>query len=232
MRVLVVDDEPIVRDVLSRYLARDGYEVRSEDAPVRRPHHPRTGPRGAHRRTRRPDHAQGVRRPAPDGVEPGSGLHSAGAVGGALGFRVRRGPLHRDGPRATSSREDRARSLDAEAPRHGVGCRLSLRPMSWHRAPMWIAGLVVLGAAGTIGLAWAAGMGGRDLVHLAVLLAPAGIATILISWAAARLLMHASLRRRPPAAAIIGVVVALLNLGVLAASMAVDRHDVVLVGLL
>jgi DNA-binding response OmpR family regulator len=27
MRVLVVDDEPIVRDVLSRYLARDGYEV-------------------------------------------------------------------------------------------------------------------------------------------------------------------------------------------------------------
>jgi signal transduction histidine kinase len=104
--------------------------------------------------------------------------------------------------------------------------------MSWQRAPLWIAGLVVLGAAGTIGLAWAAGMGGRDLVHLAVLLAPAGIATILISWAAARLLMHASLRRRLPAAAIIGVVVALLNLGVLAASMAVDRHDVVLVGLL
>lgn len=28
-RVLVVDDEPIVRDVLTRYLSRDGFEVRS-----------------------------------------------------------------------------------------------------------------------------------------------------------------------------------------------------------
>jgi DNA-binding response OmpR family regulator len=31
MRVLVVDDEPIVRDVLSRYLARDGFDVRTAE---------------------------------------------------------------------------------------------------------------------------------------------------------------------------------------------------------
>jgi signal transduction histidine kinase len=92
--------------------------------------------------------------------------------------------------------------------------------------------LVVLGAASTVGLASVAGMAGHDLAHLAALLAPAGMATILVSWAGARMFAHASLRRRLWAAAVIGVGVGLVNLLALAAAMAVDPHDVLLIGLL
>ena len=83
-----------------------------------------------------------------DGVEPTNRVHAIGAARGALGSCLRGRPLHRDRSHQASSREDRARSVEAAPSRDGVGRRLPVRAMSRARLPALVAGVVLAGCAG------------------------------------------------------------------------------------
>jgi signal transduction histidine kinase len=100
------------------------------------------------------------------------------------------------------------------------------------RALALVAIVALAGAAGTLVVGAAFGMGPADLVHLGGYLAPAAAVTVLAAWAARPLLSRASLRQRFLAVAVVGAGVSLANLFVLALTMFVDDHDAKLVGVL
>jgi len=100
------------------------------------------------------------------------------------------------------------------------------------RALALVAVVALAGAAGTLVVGAAVGMGRADLFHLAGYLAPAAGVTVLAAFAARPLLTRASLRQRFLAVAAVGSAVSLANLFVLALTMFVDDHDATLVGVL
>jgi signal transduction histidine kinase len=85
--------------------------------------------------------------------------------------------------------------------------------------------LVLLGAAGALLVAAAVGMKGSELAHLAALLAPAVVVTVVAASLASRLLRRTSLRQRYLAIAAVGTLVALGNLFALSAAMFVSSQD-------
>jgi signal transduction histidine kinase len=97
-------------------------------------------------------------------------------------------------------------------------------------------GLVVAvaaaGAAGTLAVGAATGMGSGDLVHLLGLLLPAAAVTVVAAVGSRPLLARASLRQRFVAVALMAIVVALANLAVLTTQMFVSDHDATLVAVL
>ncbi len=103
--------------------------------------------------------------------------------------------------------------------------------MTWRPVAL-AAAVAAVGAAGTIAVGALAGMGGADLVHLALLLLPAAAVTVVAAVLAGPLLARASFRARLVAVALIAAVASLANLGALAALMFVDPHDAALMGTL
>jgi signal transduction histidine kinase len=103
--------------------------------------------------------------------------------------------------------------------------------MTWRT--LALAGAVAaVGAAGTLALGAALGMGGSEIVHLAALLLPAALVTVVASFAARPLLSRTSLAQGLVAVAMIAVVVGVANLWVLAELMFVSAHDATLVSVL
>jgi signal transduction histidine kinase len=84
-----------------------------------------------------------------------------------------------------------------------------------------VAALAALGAGGAIAVAAALGMRASELAHLAGLLAPAVVVTVVAAALAARLLRRTSLRQRYLAVAAVGTLVALGNLAALTHAMLV-----------
>src|SRR5262249_25669623 len=110
---------------------------------------------------------------------------------GAVGLRLRRRPVHGDGPRPAAPREARTRLLGPRPPGHRVGCRLPVRSMRSWRVLLLLAAPAVAGAAATLAAGALAGMHGGDLAHLAVLLVPAALA-VAVAVAVARPLVARS----------------------------------------
>lgn len=103
--------------------------------------------------------------------------------------------------------------------------------MTWR--PVALAAVVaVVGGLGTIAVGALMGMGGAELVHLALLLLPAAAVTVVAAVLAGPLLRRASFRARLVAVALVAAVASLANLGALAALMFVDAHDAALMGVL
>ncbi|MGH2675132.1 MAG: HAMP domain-containing sensor histidine kinase [Actinomycetota bacterium] len=101
--------------------------------------------------------------------------------------------------------------------------------MAWR--PVILAAVVAaIGAAGTLAVGAVAGMGGSELVHLALLLLPAGAVTVAVAALARPLLARASFRQRLFAVALVAAVASLANLAALAGLMLVDPNDAVLIG--
>jgi len=84
--------------------------------------------------------------------------------------------------------------------------------------------LVLLGAGGALLVAAALGMKASELAHLAGLLAPAVVVTVVAATLASSLLRHTSLRQRYLAIAAIGTLVALGNLFALTQAMFVSAR--------
>ncbi|HEV8563839.1 MAG TPA: HAMP domain-containing sensor histidine kinase [Actinomycetota bacterium] len=101
--------------------------------------------------------------------------------------------------------------------------------MTGWRTLALVVGVSAAGAAGTLAVGAATGMGSGDLAHLLSLLVPAAAATVIAALASRPLLARASLRQRFVAPALIAVMVALANLAVLTMQMFVSDHDATLV---
>ena len=101
--------------------------------------------------------------------------------------------------------------------------------MNW-RPVVLAAAVAAVGAAGTIAVGALAGMGGPELIHLALLLLPAAAVTVVAAVLAGPLLGRASFRQRLVAVALVAAVASLANLGALAALMFVDPQDAALMG--
>jgi signal transduction histidine kinase len=84
--------------------------------------------------------------------------------------------------------------------------------------------LVGLGAVGALLVAAALGMKSSEVAHLAGLLAPAIVVTVVAALLASRLLQRTSLRQRYLAIAAVGTLVALGNLLALTRAMFVSAH--------
>jgi signal transduction histidine kinase len=96
--------------------------------------------------------------------------------------------------------------------------------MGW-RAIALAAGVALAGAVGTIVAGAVVGMDAGELAHLAALIAPALLATVVAIALARVLLARASMRQGMVAVAFVGAVAAIANLVVLARQMVVDQHD-------
>ncbi|HWL90173.1 MAG TPA: HAMP domain-containing sensor histidine kinase [Actinomycetota bacterium] len=92
------------------------------------------------------------------------------------------------------------------------------------RAIAMLLALVLLGAGGALLVAAALGMKASELAHLAGLLAPAVVVTVVAATLASSLLRHTSLRQRYLAIAAIGTLVALGNLFALTQAMFVSTR--------
>ena len=103
--------------------------------------------------------------------------------------------------------------------------------MTW-RPILLAATAALVGAAGTLLTGLAAGMGGGEIGHLALLMLPAMGVTVVTAVVARPLLGRASLRQRLVAIAAVAVVVSLANLGALAGLMFISPHDALLMGTL
>jgi signal transduction histidine kinase len=100
------------------------------------------------------------------------------------------------------------------------------------RAIALVVAVAAAGALGTVAVAGAMGMGRSEIAHLLALIVPAALATVVVALLARRLLARATLRQRFVAIALTSAAVAIANLGVLATSMTVSRHDATLVAIL
>lgn len=100
------------------------------------------------------------------------------------------------------------------------------------RAVTLVLVVTAVGAAGTVAVAAATGMGGSEISHLLALIVPAALATAAVALLAGRLLSGASMRQRFLATALVAATAAIANLGVLAMSMSVSSHDATLVAVL
>jgi signal transduction histidine kinase len=92
------------------------------------------------------------------------------------------------------------------------------------RPAAMLAALILLGAAGALAVAAALGMKASELAHLAGLLVPATLVTIVAATLATILLRRTSLRQRYLAIAAVGTVVALGNVVALTWSMFVSAQ--------
>src|SRR5947207_2361335 len=111
-KVLVVEDDTNVAEVLTRYLRREGYEVTClGDGLAARPDRP------------------GVRPAGVPGPPPAGGLHPRAAPRPRLGLPGRR-QLDGDGPRPAPSPEGRGRPGPPHPPEDGVGRRLPFRGLN------------------------------------------------------------------------------------------------------
>jgi signal transduction histidine kinase len=97
--------------------------------------------------------------------------------------------------------------------------------MSGWRTIALAAGVALAGALGTLVAAALVGMDASELVHLAALIAPALLMTVVAIALARLLLAKASMRQGMAAIAVVGAVAAITNLVVLARQMIVDEHD-------
>ena len=104
--------------------------------------------------------------------------------------------------------------------------------MSGWRATALVTLLATLGAAGTLAVGAAIGMGAGDLESLSAYLLPALAVTVIAMTMAGPVLARTSLRARFATVAAVGTVVGLANLFVLARMMFVSKHDAALVGVL
>jgi signal transduction histidine kinase len=93
------------------------------------------------------------------------------------------------------------------------------------RTVMLAAAVATVGALGSLAMSAALGMGASGTAHVAVLLVPAAVVTVLAAVAAPRILTRAPLSSRLAAVAIVAIVVALANLVVLALDMIVSEND-------
>jgi signal transduction histidine kinase len=99
--------------------------------------------------------------------------------------------------------------------------------------PLFLAGAVAaVGAAATLAVGTALGMGGAEILHLAALLLPAALVTGSAAFAARRLLTRVSFAQGLVGIAVVAVVVAMANLWALAALMFVDPHDATVLAVL
>ncbi|HEX2031639.1 MAG TPA: HAMP domain-containing sensor histidine kinase [Actinomycetota bacterium] len=94
------------------------------------------------------------------------------------------------------------------------------------------AAVAAAGAAGTLAVGKAAGMGASDIAHLALLMLPAALVTAVAAAGARPLLRRAPLAQRFLAIALVAVAASIANLAVLAELMFVSSHDAVLMGTL
>jgi signal transduction histidine kinase len=85
---------------------------------------------------------------------------------------------------------------------------------------------------GTLAVGAGEGMKAGELRHLALLLVPAAVATIVSTAVAGPLLVRASIRPRLIAVAVVAALVSLANLAVLSRLMFVDPHDARQIGVL
>ncbi|HEY7401825.1 MAG TPA: HAMP domain-containing sensor histidine kinase [Actinomycetota bacterium] len=104
--------------------------------------------------------------------------------------------------------------------------------MTGWRTLCLVVAVAAAGAAGTLAVGAATGMGSGDLVHLLGLLLPAAAVTVVAAVGSRPLLARASLRQRFVAVALMAIVVALANLAVLTTQMFVSDHDATLVAVL
>jgi signal transduction histidine kinase len=103
--------------------------------------------------------------------------------------------------------------------------------VSWR--PVALAGAVAAaGAAGTLAVGAALGMGGPEILRLGALLVPAALVTVAAAVAARHLMARASFTQALVAVAIIAAVAGLANLWALAELMFVSAHDAGLVAAL
>jgi len=96
--------------------------------------------------------------------------------------------------------------------------------MGW-RGLALAAAVALAGAAGTLVAGAVVGMGSSELAHLAALIVPALLVTIVAIAVARVLLVKASMRQGMAAIAVVGAVAAIANLVVLARQMVVDEQD-------
>jgi len=89
-----------------------------------------------------------------------------------------------------------------------------------------------IGALGTLATGAAMGMHASELAHLAALMVPALVVTLVAIAVARPLLARSSMRQSLVAVAIVGAVVGLANLVVLARQMFVNDHDATTLGVL
>ena len=104
--------------------------------------------------------------------------------------------------------------------------------MSGWRGVALVAVAAVAGATASLLVGAVAGMHGGDLAHLALLLLPAAVATVVAMSVVRPLLARAPIRLGLVSVAAIAGVVCLANLSVLALQMFVSGHDAVTVGVL
>jgi len=99
------------------------------------------------------------------------------------------------------------------------------------RPVLLVGGVALTGAALTLIVAFALGMSASEVTHLAAMLVPAAVTTIVATVLAAPLLARTSFRLRVLSLVVLATVVSLANLGVLSALMLV-RHDALLIAAL
>jgi signal transduction histidine kinase len=100
------------------------------------------------------------------------------------------------------------------------------------RAPVLLVSLVGVGVAGSLIVAVILGMNASEIAHLAALLIPAAVVTIMAVALAVPMLRGSSLRGRFIVVSLTATLIALANIVVLTSMMAVSRHDATLVGAL
>jgi signal transduction histidine kinase len=103
--------------------------------------------------------------------------------------------------------------------------------MTW-RSLALAAAVAATGGLGTMLAGAASGMGAGDIAHLALLMLPAVVATLVSAAIARPLLARASFRQRLVAIGAVSVLVSLGNLAALAGLMFVSAHDALLMGAL
>jgi signal transduction histidine kinase len=106
------------------------------------------------------------------------------------------------------------------------------RPTSAWRPIALAAAVATAGGAGTLTVGALLGMSAGEVAHLAGLLLPAALVTILAAAVARPLLARTTFSQGLLAVVLTAVLVSLANLGALAAVMSISSHDAALIGIL
>jgi signal transduction histidine kinase len=100
------------------------------------------------------------------------------------------------------------------------------------RAPAAIIVIAAAAVGASLGVGLATGMPSSEVADVARLLVPAAVGSLLAAIVVARSLARVPLRQRFVAIAVVGVAIALVNVGLLASSMFVSEHDAALLTVL
>lgn len=114
----------------------------------------------------------------------------------------------------------------------GAGNKGASDPGASLRSVVLIVGVALAGAAGSLMVAAALGVGTAERTDLFLIIAPAIAVTAVAALLARSMLKHASLRQRFVAVALLAAVIAIANIGILSLRMAVNDHDATLVAVL